>query len=65
MTYLNQHLKVCIERQLETSGNKVCRLIKVTNESREIFVENNFKDEPLDISENINSVTGEFITGDF
>ena len=65
MAYLNQHVKVCIERQPENFAKKPTKLNKVTAESLDIFMESDFKDEPLDISENINSVTGEFITGDF
>ena len=45
MAYLNQHLKVCIERQPENFAKKPTKLNKVTAESLDIFMESDFKDE--------------------
>ena len=55
---------MCIQKQADNAGDKTSRLIKVTTEPQEMFIEEDIKDEPLDISENIDAVTGEFITGD-
>ena len=55
---------MCIQKQADNAGDKTSRSIKVTTEPQEVFIEGDIKDEPLDISENIDAVTGEFITGD-
>ena len=55
---------MCIQKQADNAGDKTSRSSKVTIEPQEIFIEGDIKDEPLDISENIDAVTGEFITGD-
>ena len=56
---------MCIQKQADNAGDKTSRLSKVTTEPQEMFIErDDIKDEPLDISENIDAVTGEFITGD-
>ena len=62
--FLKKHLTVCIQKQADNAGDKTSRSSKVTNEPKELFIEGDIKDEPLDISENIDAVTGEFITGD-
>ena len=62
--FLKKHLTVCIQKQADNACDKTCRSIKVTTEPQEEFIEGDIKDEPLDISENIDAVTGEFITGD-
>ena len=63
--FLNKHLLVCIEKQIDNStGEKTSKSNKVRYDKQEIFIEDDIKDEPLDISENIDAVTGEFITGD-
>ena len=56
---------MCIQKQADNAGDKTSRSIKVTTEPQEVFIEgDDIKDEPLDISENIDAVTGEFIAGD-
>ena len=63
--FLKKHLTVCIQKQADNAGDKTSRSSKVTTEPQEMFIErDDIKDEPLDISENIDAVTGEFITGD-
>ena len=62
--FLKKHLTVCIQKQADNAGDKTSRSNKVTTEPQEVFIEGDIKDEPLDISENIDAVTGEFITGD-
>ena len=62
--FLKKHLTVCIQKQADNAGDKTSRSSKVTTEHQEVFIEGDIKDEPLDISENIDAVTGEFITGD-
>ena len=62
--FLKKHLTVCIQKQADNAGDKTSRSSKVTTEPQEVFIEGDIKDEPLDISENIDAVTGEFITGD-
>ena len=62
--FLEKHLTVCIQKQADNAGDKTSRSSKVTTEPQEVFIEGDIKDEPLDISENIDAVTGEFITGD-
>ena len=57
-------MTVCIQKQADNAGDKTSRSSKVTTEPQEVFIEGDIKDEPLDISENIDAVTGEFITGD-
>ena len=55
---------MCIQKQADNAGDKTSRSSKVTFEPQEILIEGDIKDEPLDISENIDAVTGEFVTGD-
>ena len=55
---------MCIQKQADNAGDKTSRSIKFTTEPQEVYIEGDIKDEPLDISENIDAVTGEFITGD-
>ena len=58
-------MTVCIQKQADNAGDKTSRSSKVTTEPQEVFIEgDDIKDEPMDISENIDAVTGEFITGD-
>ena len=49
---------------MDNSGEKASKSNKVRHEKQEVFIEDDIKDEPIDISENIDAVTGEFITGD-
>ena len=53
-----------IFKKAYNAGDNTSRSNKVTTEPQEVFIEGDIKDEPLDISENIDAVTGEFITGD-
>ena len=56
---------MCIQKQADNAGDKISRSNKVTSEPQEVFIEgDDIKDEPLDISENIDAVTGEFVIGD-
>ena len=55
---------MCIQKQADNAGDKTSRSNKVTTEPQDVFIDEDIKDEPLDISENIDAVTGEFITGD-
>ena len=62
----NLSLEICEKyfQKAYNAGDKTSRSSKVTTEPQEVFIEGDIKDEPQDISENIDAVTGEFITGD-